>query len=143
MRFPRRELRPETPIVPMANVAFLMIVCFLIANTFATVRGIDFGLAPRGRAITVDRESSLLVTIGAAGALELDGAPLDPAKLIATIAPRLAAAPETFVILRPSPEATYGDVLRVYDLLRRGRYAGVEVKHIAIPKQREIDQFWH
>ena len=47
------------------------------------------------------------------------------------------------VIMRPGPEAAYGDMVRVYDVLRGGKDHGVEVKNISIPTQREIDQFWY
>ena len=47
------------------------------------------------------------------------------------------------VIIRPDPDAAYGDMVRVYDVLREGKSKGVEVRNINVPTQREIDQFWY
>jgi biopolymer transport protein ExbD len=57
--------------------------------------------------------------------------------------PKLEVNKTKPVIIRPEPDAAYGDMMRVYDLLRRGKDVGVEIKNITIPTQREIDQFWY
>ena len=57
--------------------------------------------------------------------------------------PKLERNPGKPVIIRPEPDAAYGDMVRVFDVLRGGKTKGVEVKNITIPTQREIDQFWY
>ena len=143
MRFATRRVSHEIPTASMADVTFLLIIFFLVTNSFSAVRGLDFGLAQRERATTIDREASVVVTIDRAGAVAVDGRPVRLEQLVGTLRARLSADESTPVILRPEPDAAYGDVLAVYDALRRGRDVGVEVNHIVIPTQREIDQFWH
>ena len=57
--------------------------------------------------------------------------------------PKLERNPNKPVIIRPDPSAAYGDMVRVYDLLRGGKDKGLEIRNISIPTQREIDQFWY
>ena len=139
-----RRLLPSDaiPTVSLADIAFLLVVFFLVTNLFAATRGLDFGLpASDERAIVVDRAGAVVVAILPGGALEFDGEPMPPERLADALRPKLAANPTMPVILRPDPDATYGEMIAIYDLLRGS--AGVAAETIAIPTQREIDQFWN
>ncbi len=64
-------------------------------------------------------------------------------RLLPYIAEKLKQNPEKPVILRTDPEATYGDMIRVFDELRRAEEKiGIEIKTISIPTQREIQNIW-
>jgi biopolymer transport protein ExbD len=140
----RRNLSDEIPTSSMADITFLLIIFFMVTSTFAATRGLDFSLPKDDRnPPVIEKEESVLISIHRGGVLEVDGRSLQPDQVIDYLKPKLERNPNKPVILRPDPEAAYGDMVKVYDLLRRGKELGVEVRNISIPTQREIDQFWY
>lgn len=143
MKFAKRPVSDEIPTSSMADITFLLIIFFMVTNTFAATRGLDFALPKDERATTIEKEESVLITIHPGGTLEVDGKSMRLEQILDYLKPKLAVNQTKPVIIRPEPEASYGDMVRVYDVLRRGKDVGVEVKNITIPTQREIDQFWY
>jgi biopolymer transport protein ExbD len=64
-------------------------------------------------------------------------------QIIDYLKPKLERNQTKPVIIRPDAEAAYGDMVKVYDVLRGAKDHGLEIKNISIPTQREIDQFWY
>ena len=143
MRFEKRTVNDEIPTSSMADITFLLIIFFMVTNTFAATRGLDFALPKEERATTIEKEESVLISIRPGGALEVDGRAMRAEQILDYLKPKLEVNKTKPVIIRPEPEASYGDMIKIYDLLRRGKDHGVEVRNITIPTQREIDQFWY
>jgi biopolymer transport protein ExbD len=143
MKFSKRRVNDEIPTASMADITFLLIIFFMVTNTFAATRGLDFALPKDERATTIEKEESVLISVRPGGSLEVDGRAMRLEQVLDYLKPKLERNPGKPVIIRPEPEAPYGEMVRVYDLLRRGKELGVEVKNITIPTQREIDQFWY
>lgn len=142
----KRLERPsdEIPTSSMADIAFLLIIYFMITMTLTTTRGLDFAMPPEEHGV-VDPVESILVEIEPGGRLVVDGQPCELARLIDLLAPKLERAPHKPVIVRPAPRASYGSAVDVLDELRAGRER-LGLAHdinIALPTQREIDRFWH
>jgi biopolymer transport protein ExbD len=59
------------------------------------------------------------------------------------IADKLKQNPDKPVILRTDPDATYGDMILVFDELRQAPdKIDMEIKTISIPTRREIENLW-
>lgn len=163
MKFERRAVSEEIPTSSMADITFLLIIFFMVTSTFAATRGLDFAL-PREEQNPpiIEKEDSVLITIRPGGALEVDGKSMRLEGIEDYLKPRLERNQTKPVIIRPEPTAAYGDMVRVYDLLRQIKlYDGKLVRrkevepitdeqwdaakniNISIPTQREIDQFWY
>jgi len=144
MKFERRAVSDEIPTSSMADITFLLIIFFMVTSTFAATRGLDFALPKEDKnPPIIEKEDSVLISIRAGGALEVDGRPMRADGILDYLKPKLERNPGKPVIIRPEPNAAYGDMVKIYDLLRRGKELGVEVRNISIPTQREIDQFWY
>lgn len=144
MKFDRRSLSDEIPTSSMADITFLLIIFFMVTSTFAATRGLDFALPKEDRnPPIIEKEDAVLIAIRPGGAIEVDGKPMQLGGILEYLKPRFVNNPGKPVIIRPDPNAAYGDMVRVYDLLRRGKDLGVEVRNISLPTQREIDQFWY
>lgn len=144
MKFDRRSLSDEIPTSSMADITFLLIIFFMVTSTFAATRGLDFALPKEDKnPPIIEKEEAVLIAIRPGGALEVDGKPMQFDGILDYLKPKLTNNPNKPVIIRPDPNAAYGDMVRVYDLLRRGKDLGVEVRNISLPTQREIDQFWY
>lgn len=144
MKFSRKFVSDEIPTASMADITFLLIIFFMVTSTFAATRGLDFALPKEDKnPPIIEKEEAVLIAIRPGGALEVDGRPMQLGGILDYLKPKLTNNPNKPVIIRPDPNAAYGDMVRVYDLLRRGKDLGVEVRNISLPTQREIDQFWY
>lgn len=136
-----RTTAAEIPTSSMADVAFLLIIFFLVTSTFAATRGLDFRLPDD--LDTVDPIDSVLVEVGPGGALHVDGRPTTLAGLEAYLSSRLEQNPAKPVIVRTDPAAPYGDMVDVLDELRQlpDRLALPGEILVAIPTEREIEMW--
>jgi biopolymer transport protein ExbD len=144
MKFTKRGINDEIPTASMADITFLLIIFFMVTTTFAATRGLDFALPKEEKnPPLIEKEEAVLIAIHPGGTLDVDGKPMPASQILDYLKPKLERNPLKPVIIRPDPDAAYGDMVRVYDVLRGGKDEGVEVRNISIPTQREIDQFWY
>lgn len=143
MNFKKTRLSDEIPTSSMADIAFLLIIYFMVTSTFAATRGLDFALPEEDdRQTLLEPEEAVLIQIQPSGDLLVDSRPMGIDDILDYLRPKLVNNPRKPVIIRPDPAAPYGAMVKVYDTLRRGADKGVDVKNISIPTQREIDRFW-
>lgn len=145
MKFSRGKASDEIPTASMADIAFLLIVYFMLTSTFAATRGLDFAL-PEDQKDTplVDKEESVLIEIQPGGQLIVDGNPMRLDGVLDYLKPKLERNPMKPVIIRPDQNAEYGYMVAVFDELRQAsEKIGLKVKNVSIPTQREIDMFWY
>ena len=64
MKIRRREIPVEIPTASMADVAFLLIIFFLVASFYSVTRGIQFSLPKHDEAaLTAEPEAAVLIEI--------------------------------------------------------------------------------
>ena len=144
MKLKKGTISDEIPTASMADIAFLLIIYFMVTTTFAATRGLDFSLPQEeDTPPMVEKEEAVLIEIQAGGALIVDQKPLRLDEILEYLKPKLERNPRKPVIIRPQQNAAYGDMVSVFDELRQAEEKiGFEVKNISIPTQREIDMFW-
>ncbi len=144
MKFQRRTVSDEIPTASMADIAFLLIIYFMVTTTFAATRGLDFSLPQDEDTPLVDKEESVLIEIQPGGALLVDNKPMELGEILDYLKPKLERNPMKPVIIRPNEMAEYGYMVDVFDELRQAKdKIGLEVKNVSSPTQREIDMFWY
>ena len=137
MKIQRRELPVEIPTASMADVAFLLIIFFLVASFYSVTRGIQFSLPKHEEAaLTAEPEAATLIEIAATGALTVDGRPMPLDGLQGYLAPRLQRNPTKSVILQTSLDAPYEAMTDVFDELRQ-----VGVQSLVIPTSTELQMY--
>jgi biopolymer transport protein ExbD len=136
-----RTAAAEIPTSSMADVAFLLIIFFLVTSTFAATRGLDFRLPEQQETAPIDPVEAVLVEVGPGGALRVDGRPMALAALGSYLRPRLRQDPAKPVIVRSDPAAPYGRMVDVLDELRQlpERLGLPGQISVAIPTQREVE----
>ncbi|MEM7048731.1 MAG: biopolymer transporter ExbD [Acidobacteriota bacterium] len=138
-----KKVSDEIPTSSMADIAFLLIIYFMVTVTFTATRGIDFALPKDDdNPPEIEKEESVLIEIMPGGNLMVDGSPKQLDQILDYLKPKLERNPLKPVIIRPDGNAPYGAMVDVFDELRQGVDQGVEVKNISVPTQREIDAFW-
>jgi biopolymer transport protein ExbD len=137
MTLRRREVTAEIPTASMADVAFLLIIFFLVASFYSVTRGIQFSL-PRqdDKALSAEPEAAVLIEIAANGALTVDDRSMPVGELPGYLRSKLARNPDKSVILQTSLEAPYGAMTDVFDELRQ---AGV--RNLVIPTSSELQLY--
>jgi len=144
MEFRKREATDEIPTSSMADIAFLLIIYFMITTTFAATRGLDWAL-PQDDDETpqVEKEEAVLIKIHRGGELIVDGDPMEPEDIMEYLRPKLERNPKKPVIIQPDEDAEYGYMVEVFDELRQGEEdEGIKI-NISIPTRREIEMFWY
>lgn len=134
----------EIPTASMADIAFLLIIYFMVTTTFTATRGLDFS-PPKDddSPPLIEKEDSVLIEIQPSGELIVDQKPMRLEEIIDYLKPKLERNPTKPVIIRPDPAAPYSAMVDVMDELRQGPEKGLEQEvRISLPTQREIDALW-
>ena len=137
MKITRRTIRVEIPTASMADVAFLLIIFFLVASFYSVTRGIQFSLPKHDEAaLTAEPEAAVLIEIAANGTLTVDSKPMALSDVRGYIQPKLQRNPAKSVIMQTSLEAPYQAMTDVFDELRQ-----VGVQNLVIPTSTELQTY--
>lgn len=134
----------DIPTSSMADVAFLIVVFYMVTMTFAVTRGLDIALPEEEDTRLVEPLESIFVEVGPGGALAVDREPVAFERLLAHLAPKLEREPGKPVIVQARPGTAYGPVVDVLDELRQGRarLGLAEEIQIALPTEREVQMYF-
>ena len=140
MKLKKDERKTEIPTASMADIAFLLIVFFMVTSVFSVTRGLEFQL-PRQDQSPPDQnpEEAIHINILPAGAgceFVVDQTPMPLSEIQIYIEPKLQRNPNKFVIIDPDPEAPYRCMVDAFDELKQAA-----VKNISIPTQAEKEQW--
>jgi biopolymer transport protein ExbD len=137
MTLRRRAIDAEIPTSSMADVAFLLIIFFLVASFYSVTRGIQFSLPKKDEAaLSAEPEAAVLIEIASNGALTVDDRPMRLGQVQAYLAPKLQRNPTKSVILQTSLDAPYRAMTDVFDELRQ-----VGVQNLVIPTSSELQLY--
>lgn len=143
MKLDTRVVSSEIPTASMADIAFLLVIYFMLTITFAATQGLDMALPP-DEPREIDPVESVLVEVQRAGALVVDGRQLSIGGLLGYLEPKLRRNPGKPVIVRAAEGTPYGAMVDVMDELRQGRdrLGLAQEIEIALPTDREA-VLWH
>lgn len=141
-----RSISAEIPTASTADIAFLLIVFFMVTTVFSATKGLDFDLPKEEpTAQAVESVEAVYIQIDANGSIQVDKTPMELSQLLDYLEPKMAPGkgnPNKPVIIRPSPDTPYGALVDVYDELRLcERRKGFPIKNISIPTQRETEEY--
>jgi biopolymer transport protein ExbD len=143
MRIKKKEIQSEIFTGSMADISFLLIIYFMITSAFSATRGLDFALPEDTQTPEIKQEDSIDVHVSRGGVIQVDGTGIALEGLLPYVADKLKQNPDKPVILRTDPDATYGDMILVFDELRQAPdKIDMEIKTISIPTRREIENLW-
>lgn len=145
MKLKTRPPESEIPTSSMADIAFLLIIFFMVTAVFASTKGLELDLPAEPPPSTPDTVEAVFAHIDAAGALTVDCRPMEPAALLDYLAPKLERDPGKPVIVYSDPQAPYGAMIEVYDaLLAAGTREDLpfrEVENIVVPTGTDIRNY--
>jgi len=130
----RTKVDEEIPSSSMADIAFLLIIFFMVTTVFSAQKGIDFNLPKEEKEAVEDKEvEAVHIVVDEFSRITVDGNPMNLNEIQAYLKPKLEINKKKFVILQTHDDATYGDMMDVLDELKQA-----EVVNIALPTKEEI-----
>ena len=148
MKLKKKTVESEIFTGSMADVSFLLIIYFMITSAFSATRGLDFAL-PEDTTTPqeIKKEDTIDVyvlpgPVDEAPVLEIDKKQIPIEGLVPYVVERLEQNPDKPIILRTDPSASYGNMIAVFDELRRAENEMGIKMNISIPTQREIENIW-
>ena len=110
------ELYDEINVVPMLDLAYVLLVIFIIMTT-ASVQGIRVNLPKASSTPSLAKPQTKAVTINEAGQIFLDAYPVTMDELRTRLSQLKAANPELPVVIKGDTVVQYGKVMEVLELL--------------------------
>jgi len=115
----RRFKGGEIPTSSMADIAFLLLIFFLVTTTIDTDKGLGIVLPPAGDVeIEIRKENILNCLINSRGKVLLDEEPTPIETISRIVGRRLRENDKLIVSVKAHPKTAYTDYIRVIDQLK-------------------------
>ena len=115
----RRFKGGEIPTGSMADIAFLLLVFFLVTTTIDTDKGLGIVLPPAGDVeIEIQKKNILNCLINSQGKVLIDEERSDVEQINRIVKKRLSQNPLLIVSVKAHPKTAYSDYVRVIDQLK-------------------------
>jgi len=115
----KRETRgAEIPTASMADIAFLLIIFFMLTTVFATEKGLQIVLPEKGEKVKIKKENIKSVFVNARGQVKIgdDEVTLDQIK--AKVATMIGENPDVTFSLKIDRKCKYEKVIKIFDELK-------------------------
>lgn len=137
LRGSRLRRGPEIPTSSMADIAFLLIVFFMLTAVFTSTQGLQFQFPKDDpTSLDVQPEEAIHIKITGEGQFIVDKTPMTLEQLGGYVQSKMEQNPEKPVIIQTLPDVPYYVMIDVFDLLKQ-----LEVKNISIPTESEIERW--
>jgi len=155
VKIQRKVALADIPTSSMADIAFLLIIFFMVTAVFSATKGLEFKL-PSNEEDTrnVETEEAVFIKVAADGSISVDCKPMQISEILDYLAPKLTRDAQKPVILYTDPFASYQAMISVYDVLvvperednllrdkNLPEKYGWKVRNISVPTQREIEDY--
>ena len=110
------ELYDEINVVPMLDLAYVLLVIFIIMTT-ASVQGVKVNLPKASNTPSLAKPQTKAITINESGQIFLDAYPMSLEELRTRLGQLKAANPELPVVVKGDTVVQYGKVMEVLELL--------------------------
>jgi biopolymer transport protein ExbD len=139
----KREKEPVViPTSSMADIAFLLIIFFMVTTVFSATKGLEFKLPKEDDSSPPESEEAVFIKVYPDSSITVDCKPMAPDGILDYLEPKLARNPEKPVILYTDADAPYSGMIAVYDTLAMAKETrGFKVKNISVPTQTEVQEY--
>ena len=125
------EEKDEPNITPMLDVVFILLIFFIVTANFIKEPGLEIN-RPDSETAEVTENAAILIAIGSAGEIYMDGRRIDVRQVKANVIKLLADNPQGTVVIQADEEASADAIIKAMD---GARDAGVyDISLAADPK---------
>jgi len=108
----------EIPTSSMADIAFLLIIFFMVSTVFATEVGLQIMLPEKGQEVKIKSENIQRIYVEEKGETRLNGEPVNQDQLVDEVKKILALNPNAIFSIKTHPAAQYQYMVQALDKLR-------------------------
>ena len=142
MKLPRKLPDSEIPTSSMADIAFLLIIFFMVTAVFSATKGLDFKLPKAEDDAPPDTEEAVFIKVSPDSSITVDCKPMEVEEILDYLEPKLTRDAQKAVILYTDAYAPYQAMIAVYDVLGSAeKTRGFKVKNISVPTQSEVAEY--
>ncbi|MCD5383320.1 biopolymer transporter ExbD [candidate division WOR-3 bacterium] len=136
MRFNIKRKIPKAaiPTASMADIAFLLIVFFMLTTVFALEKGLQIVLPEKGEVVKLKEENIAMVYVNAKGQVRIDGRDVSIEDISSKAKAMLAENDKLVFSIRADRRCRYEIIIEVFDQLKMADARRVA---FAPPKRRE------
>ena len=121
------EEKDEPNITPMLDVVFILLIFFIVTANFIKEPGLEIN-RPDSETAEVTENAAILIAIGSAGEIYMDGRRIDVRQVKANVVKMLADNPKGSVVIQADEKAVADTIIKVMD---GAREAGVSAISLA------------
>ena len=142
MKLRRTKADSAIPTSSMSDIAFLLIIFFMVTSVFSATKGLPFAL-PRDDDSATDPspEEAIFIRVTQDRVL-VDCREMGLDEILPYIEPKLMRNPDKPVILYTAGDATYQRMISVYDLLSGADNGhAFRIRNLSVPTQHDVDEY--
>ena len=123
----RRFKGGEIPTASMADIAFLLLIFFLVTTTIDMDKGLGIVLPAEGEELEIKKINILNCLINSQGNILLGGEPIAIKDINREIRRRLAENDKLIISVKAHKKTKYGDYVAVIDQLKRANATRISI----------------
>ena len=123
----QRRLMQEINSSSMADIAFLLLVFFLVTTTISMDKGISLVLPSEGNELEVNRKNIVNILINESGKVLLDDKPTKVNAIRGIVEIKLSGNPNLIFSVQTHPRTKYQDYLNVLDQLKEAKASKISI----------------
>ena len=123
----RRFKGGEIPTSSMADIAFLLLIFFLVTTTIDMDKGLGMVLPAEGEEIEINKKNILNCLINSTGKVLLGGEAVDIRNLSKTVRQKSAQNDKLVISVKAHSASRYEDYVRVIDQLKQANATRISI----------------
>ena len=123
----RRYKGGENPTSSMADIAFLLLIFFLVTTTIDMDKGLGMVLPAEGEELEINKKNILNCLINSTGNVLLGGEGVEIKNLSKTIRQKIAENDKLVISVKAHKASSYKDYVRVIDQLKQANATRISI----------------
>ena len=111
----------------MADIAFLLLIFFLVTTTIDMDKGLGMVLPAEGEELEINKKNILNCLINSAGSVLLGGEPVEVRNLSRVVRQKIAENDKLVISVKAHKAANYNDYIRVIDQLKEANATRISI----------------
>ena len=124
---PRRQAMQEINSSSMSDIAFLLLVFFLVTTTISMDKGISLILPAEGNELEVNRKNIISILVNDKGKVLMDDNPTKINQIKTKASKRISSNPNIIFSITTNKNTNYDDYILVLDQLKQANASKISI----------------
>ncbi len=127
MKTKRRFKGGDIPTSSMADIAFLLLIFFLVTTTIDMDKGLGMVLPAEGEELEINKKNILNCLINSTGNVLLGGEPVEVRNLSRVVRQKIAENDKLVISVKAHKASNYNDYIKVIDQLKEANATRISI----------------